>query len=145
MYYFRYTILLLQPPASQPIKNYFLFSFTFSFLMPRARIAVISRIIDTCLKHVLCKNKTKIYCKKFKVSQIWQTHLLWLLCLFQHKEICRKKFQFFIGKNGGTLVCHLLQDLKVPGSNLYKDKKIIELEMMRDLWDLKYTPYSLCC
>ena len=25
------------------------------------------------------------------------------------------------GKHGGTLICHLLQDLKIPGSNLDKD------------------------
>ena len=31
-------------------------------------------------------------------------------------------------KHGGTLVCHLLQDLKVPGSNLNTDKKCIKLE-----------------
>ena len=34
------------------------------------------------------------------------------------------------GKDVGTLVCHLLKDLKVPGLNLDKDKKIIKLEMM---------------
>ena len=34
-------------------------------------------------------------------------------------------------------------DLKVPGSNLDKDKTIIELEMMQDLQDSKYTPYCL--
>ena len=43
-----------------------------------------------------------------------------------------------LGKHGGTLVNHLLQDLKVPGSNLDKDQKFIELEMMLDLWDSKY-------
>ena len=36
-------------------------------------------------------------------------------------------------KHGGTLVYHLLQDLKVPGSKLDKDEKFLELEMMRDL------------
>ena len=32
----------------------------------------------------------------------------------------------------GTWVCHLLQELKVPGSNLDKAYKLIELEMMQD-------------
>ena len=41
------------------------------------------------------------------------------------------------GKHGGVLVHHLLQDLKAPGSNLIKDLTLIELEMMRDLWDSK--------
>ena len=36
-----------------------------------------------------------------------------------------------------TLVSHRLQDLKVLGSNLDKDLKFIELEVMQDLWDSK--------
>ena len=49
-----------------------------------------------------------------------------------------------LGKHCGTLVCHVLQDLKIPSSNLDKDEKIIELEMMYDLREPKYTPYGLC-
>ena len=45
------------------------------------------------------------------------------------------------GKHGGTFVSHLLQDLKVPGSNLDKDKKFNELEMMH--WFLGYIPMKL--
>ena len=41
------------------------------------------------------------------------------------------------GKHDGTLVSHLLQDWKVPGSNFNKDQKFIELEMIRDLLDFK--------
>ena len=35
-------------------------------------------------------------------------------------------------------------NLKVSGSNLSKDFKIFELEMMRDLWFYKHTLYCLC-
>ena len=37
------------------------------------------------------------------------------------------------GKHGGTLVCHLLEDLKIPGSNLDKDEKFIELEIIFEI------------
>ena len=47
----------------------------------------------------------------------------------------------FKRKLAGTLACHLLQDMKVPGSNINKDLKLIKLEMMQDLGDLNYTPY----
>ena len=30
------------------------------------------------------------------------------------------------GKHGGTLVCHLLQDLKVSGSNINKTRNFLE-------------------
>ena len=42
-----------------------------------------------------------------------------------------------VGKHDGTLVCHLLQDLKVPYSNLDKDRQFIKLEMIQDLGDSK--------
>ena len=41
-------------------------------------------------------------------------------------------FQKISRENGGILKGHLLQDLKVPSSNLNKDLKFIELEMMKD-------------
>ena len=38
---------------------------------------------------------------------------------------------YFRGKHNGTMVCHLPQDLTVPCSNLDKEYKFIELDMMR--------------
>ena len=56
----------------------------------------------------------------------------------KYESLSAKLYQRFITcvirwKHSGTLVCHLLQNLKVLGSNLDKDLKFIELEMMRDL------------
>ena len=41
------------------------------------------------------------------------------------------------------MVCHLIQDLKVPSSNHDKDSKFIELGTMLDFLDSEYTPYCL--
>ena len=43
--------------------------------------------------------------------------LFWKKVLLQYAEMQKLR----IGKYSGTLVCHLLQDLKDPGSNLDKD------------------------
>ena len=47
-------------------------------------------------------------------------------------------------KQCGTLVFHILQDLKVPCSNFVKDYKFIELKNMRDLLDSNYTITITC-
>ena len=44
--------------------------------------------------------------------------------------LTEKQTKMLLGKHRGTLVCHLPQDLNVPGSNLDKYLKLIELEMM---------------
>ena len=43
-------------------------------------------------------------------------------------KFCKLTFE---GKHGGTLICYLLQDLKVSSSCLDKDQKCNELEMIR--------------
>ena len=52
-------------------------------------------------------------------------------------------FHKFVLETGGTVahwyvICLSRQDLEVPGSNLNKYLKFIELEMLRNFWDSKY-------
>ena len=45
-----------------------------------------------------------------------------------------RNIQFCVsGNHGGTLECHLSQDMKVPSFNFNKEKKFNELEIMRDI------------
>ena len=47
--------------------------------------------------------------------------------------LLQRKLTLNIGNHSGTLVCHLLRDLKVPGSNLDKDLQFFEIEMKQDV------------
>ena len=76
---------------------------------------------------------------------IWwtiETKNLWWMEFFSKYE--EKGGNSIQRKHGGTLVCHLPQYLKVPGSNFGIDYKFIKLEIMWDLWNSKQTPLCLC-
>ena len=53
----------------------------------------------------------------------------------------KKKLPYPLGRQGGTLVGYLLQDLKVPGSNLDKDKNIYRVR--NDVGPLRFKIYAI--
>ena len=53
-------------------------------------------------------------------------------------------FLLFYGKHGGTLVCHLFQDLKVPGSNPIKTKSFFLFFYIHLGYSLNFAVVYLC-
>ena len=70
-----------------------------------------------------CKN-----CKKWADFYLaFQGRLLFFISKTQYTKFLIAR------KHGGTLLCHLLQELNVPDSNLDEDYKFIKFEMMQYL------------